>query len=183
MRPPLASPAVLAIAVTVAVAGSGCGASNGDKAVNGQQHARLPKPYVGPARPDVKVLFDAGPTSGDAYSSHPVVRRGEQVSLRLRIRNAGSVQTGDLRVRVHVPSGLRVDPASIVERRVTGSEPGDPIPDVTMSPFSLGPFPPYGATRVQMIATVVGGRGRLEATASASAPRTSSSGMLTVRVE
>jgi hypothetical protein len=177
-RAPAAALAAIGLATGIAACGGG------PRAVQGTPHHKLPPPYFGPSRPLLKLNFDAAPPDAESWSSHPVARAGHEIALRLRIRNGGAVQTGDVLVRLHLPRSLQVLPATVVQRNVGGTEPGDPLVqfgDITAAGVSLGPFPAYSATRVQMLVRAKGS-GPVRATATVSAPQTSAADTLTVRL-
>ena len=112
----------------------------------------------GPDRADVKMVLEGRPGATNQWTRRVRVERGDELALRVRLRNAGRQETSTARVRLVLPSGLKVERATVSERAVEAPSLGDPI-DIdalrSREGFEVGPLGAYSnevitfATRVE----------------------------------
>jgi uncharacterized repeat protein (TIGR01451 family) len=145
---------VIALAATTA----GCGSEK-------KEPAGAP---AGPDRPEVRMSVEARPGTSNAWSQRANVRSGDELALRVRLRNNGREEAPDVSVRLRLPRGLRIERATASERSVEAPALGRPIDvDALLSGdgFQLGPLPGYEATTLNL-ATRVTRAGTVSATAA-----------------
>jgi hypothetical protein len=146
-------PALAAAALAVA----GCGGT--------EEPAGAPP---GPDRPAMQLSVEARPGTANAWAQGARVDRGDELALRVRLRNAGRQEAPDVRVALRLPRGLRVERATAAERPVEAPALGRPVDvDALLSEdgLALGSFPGYETTTINL-ATRVTRAGTVSATAN-----------------
>ena len=137
--------ALLAAALVPALAG--CGGTKDPKGAP-----------PGPDRADVKMVLEGRPGTTNSWSRRVRVEKGDELALRVRLRNAGRQETSKMQLRLVTPSGLEIERATVSERAVEAPSLGDPL-DIDLlrsrEGYDLGPLGAYGnevvtfATRVE----------------------------------
>ena len=123
----------------------------------------------GPDRPAMRMSVEGRPGSANAWAQQVRLRRGDELALRVRLRNGGRQETPFARLSVDLPAGMKIERATAAERAVETPALGDPIDlDRMLSDdgFDLGPFGGYDADVITLATRVTGAgtvKARLEA--------------------
>lgn len=176
-------PPVPVLALVLAAALAGCG---GATRVSGTDKNAPSKPAPpGPDAPSLHLALEARTGSAGIWSRQVRASPGEAIDIRLRIRNGGRRQTGDVLATLRLPRGVQMDPGSVHTQDVSAPALGDPVADpqdlTGGRGILLDPFGPYAASEVRLVARVPRARGTLRASARVRAAGTSATSALTIR--